>query len=126
MLQAGPPTAALSSQLQQQPEQQHRLYRDFLQNLVVQQFKSMSRCLPDLASQAAALWPRYVAAATVQQPQRQRQHVDDDEVRLEDTWATQSRMNRKRSKSKQLLFSGTTRAQYSCPLQCHVVMAIKC
>jgi hypothetical protein len=89
-LQAGPPATLSSSSAvsttQQQQQQQRRLYRDFLQNLVVQEFKAMSRCLPDLASQAAALWPRYMAAATAQQPQKQRQrqqHDDDDEVRVD-------------------------------------------
>uniref|UniRef100_A0A383W9P4 Uncharacterized protein n=1 Tax=Tetradesmus obliquus TaxID=3088 RepID=A0A383W9P4_TETOB len=82
---AGPPAAtmpssSLTTSSTQQQKQQRRLYRDFLQNLVVQQFKVMSRCLPDLASQAAALWPRYLAAATAQQQQqRRRQHADDDE-----------------------------------------------
>ncbi|WIA11184.1 hypothetical protein OEZ85_011314 [Tetradesmus obliquus] len=86
---AGPPAAtmpsssltnssSLTTSSTQQQQQQRRLYRDFLANLVVQQFKVMSRCLPDLASQAAALWPRYLAAATAQQ-QRRRQHADDDE-----------------------------------------------
>jgi hypothetical protein len=86
--QAGPPAAPNSSNgsaistTQQQQQQQRRLYRDFLQHLVVQEFKAMSRCLPDLASQAAALWPRYLAAATAQQPQQQgqQQQIDDDEV----------------------------------------------
>eukprot|EP00775_Hariotina_reticulata_P004972 gene4972-5213_t len=45
------------------------VYRHFLTTMVVPEFKRLSRCLPDIISQVAALWPRYLAGAQQQQQQ---------------------------------------------------------
>jgi hypothetical protein len=72
---------------QQQPEQQQQLdavYRQFLDNTLVKEFHRLSRSLPDIQSQAAALWPKYLSGAAKQQ---QQQHDKDDGVSVAQSWA---------------------------------------
>jgi hypothetical protein len=92
--QAGPPqtppaAAAAAAADTQQPGQPHppqhtpaelgALYRHFLDHTCVKEFHRLSRSLPDIRCQAAALWPKYLSGAATQQ-QQQQQQADDDEV----------------------------------------------
>jgi len=79
IMQAGPPAAAGaangSSQAATDPDKLQPVYRHFLSTVVVPEFKRLSRCLPDIISQVAALWPRYLAGA-----QQQQQQLLEDQV----------------------------------------------
>lgn len=62
-------------QLQQQqglssPPQLDAVYRQFLENTLVKEFHRLSRSLPDIQSQAAVLWPKYLSGAAKQQQQQ--------------------------------------------------------
>lgn len=80
-LQAGPPATTLpaDSQTQQQQQEQQQMYRRFITQRIVKDFTPFSRYLPDLASQAAALWPKYQAAARLA-AQQQDADMEDEEV----------------------------------------------
>lgn len=90
-LQNGPPgcphTAGNSSSRQhqghqEQQQQQQLLYHRFISRRIVKDFTPISRHLPDLASQAAVLWPKFQAAAKLAaQHQQQDTEMDDAEVR---------------------------------------------
>lgn len=72
-------------QQQQQKRSQQELqvmYRRFLSNTLVAQFHRLSRSLPDIQSQAVALWPKYLSGAAPQQQQQQpeQQQAAGDEV----------------------------------------------
>lgn len=79
IMQVGPPAAAGaangSSQAATDPDKLQPVYRHFLSTVVVPEFKRLSRCLPDIISQVAALWPRYLAGA-----QQQQQQLPEDQV----------------------------------------------
>jgi hypothetical protein len=80
-------TAGFDVQPQQQQQQQQQqslrelevVYRRFLENSLVKEFHRMSRSLPDIQCQAAALWPKYLSGAAAKQQQQQRA---DDAVSL--------------------------------------------
>lgn len=78
--------AGFALQQPQQPQQQQQqglsnppqldaVYRQFLENTLVKEFHRLSRSLPDIQSQAAVLWPKYLSGAAKQQ-----QHNTDDGV----------------------------------------------
>lgn len=77
--------AGYVAQQQQQQDQQkqdqqslqelHTVYRHFLENTLVKEFHRMSRSLPDIQCQAAALWPKYLSGAAAA-----RQQATDDGV----------------------------------------------
>lgn len=98
-LQAGPvqtPAAVAAAtaagydvQQQEQPQQSQQqqprhkslqelqcVYRTFLENTLVKEFHRISRSLPDIQTQVAALWPRYLSGAAG--PKQQQQHLQDD------------------------------------------------
>jgi len=56
------------------------MYRRFLSNTLVPQFHRLSRSLPDIQCQAAALWPKYLSGAAAQQ--RRQQQRDDGQVSM--------------------------------------------
>jgi hypothetical protein len=79
--------AATAAGFDVQPQQQQRqslqelemVYRRFLENTLVKEFHRMSRSLPDIQCQAAALWPKYLSGVSAKQQLHQR---TDDVVSL--------------------------------------------
>jgi hypothetical protein len=54
------------------------VYRHFLENTLVKEFHRISRSLPDIQTQVAALWPKYLSGAAgpkQQHPQHEEMEV---------------------------------------------------
>lgn len=52
------------------------MYRHFLENTLVKEFHRISRSLPDIQTQVAALWPKYLSGAAGSKQQQ----LQQDEV----------------------------------------------